>query len=212
MQISFFYDKGITRLFPLTLTRPADFFRVGIYRIHEKWQRMLQPKQMSRLVPAYLSAQYRVDELTDEPCLWINSRLLPDFDLQYHIRDLKIGQGLQHNGTPLLCLQDGMKSRQWFDAGEPDFNGISLSEIENPHLIENTWDVFRMNGEQIVFDLDLYGIYSRPGKLPAGVIADHPDQVFLEDSSIIEPGVVIISSEGPVYIGKNAYIMAGSVI
>jgi UDP-N-acetylglucosamine diphosphorylase/glucosamine-1-phosphate N-acetyltransferase len=212
MQISFFYDKAISRLYPLALTRPADYFRVGIYRIHEKWERMMQPKHISRLVPDYLASQYRVDELTDEPCLWINSRLLPDFDLQHHISELKIGQGLQHNGTPLLCLQDGMKSRHWFDAGEPDFSGISLTELENPHLIENTWDVFRMNGDQIVFDLDLHGIYSRPDKLPAGVIADHPDQVFLEDSAIIEPGVVIISSEGPVYIGKNAYIMAGSVI
>jgi UDP-N-acetylglucosamine diphosphorylase/glucosamine-1-phosphate N-acetyltransferase len=212
MQISFFYDEGITKLYPLTLTRPADYFRVGIYRIFEKWVRMMQPQNVSRLVPAYLSDLYLADEITGEPCLWINSRLMPDFDLQQRIGELRIGQGLQHKGIPLLCLQDGVKSREWFDAGKPDFSDISMDELEEPHLIVNSWDVFIRNGDQIVSDLDLHGIYSRPEMLPPGVIADRPDQVFIEDSAIIEPGVTIISSEGPVYIGKNAFVMAGSSI
>jgi UDP-N-acetylglucosamine diphosphorylase/glucosamine-1-phosphate N-acetyltransferase len=212
MQISFFYDSGADRLHPLALTRPVDFFRVGIFRIHEKWIRLLRPRSVSRLVPDYLKDLYAADELTDEPCLWINSRLLPDFDLQHHISSMKIGEGLQHNGVPLLCLHDGMKSRKWFDAGMPGFEGVSFSELENPLLLRYTWDVLLHNPEQIVFDLDLYGISAKPGPLPPGVFCDRPDQLFMEDSAIVEPGVTFITSEGPVYLGKNAFVQAGSMI
>ena len=52
MNICFFSDQFSANFKPLTLTRPLDDLRVGIFTIREKWIKILHPLGWIRQVDA----------------------------------------------------------------------------------------------------------------------------------------------------------------
>ena len=77
--------------------------------------------------------------------------------------------------------------------------------------IENTWDIFAKNDAAIREDFELLteDIFSQPIPKSVNVIA--PENIFIEEGAKLE-FVTLNASTGPIYIGKNAEIMEGSVI
>jgi UDP-N-acetylglucosamine diphosphorylase/glucosamine-1-phosphate N-acetyltransferase len=93
-----------------------------------------------------------------------------------------------------------------------DFDAYDLIDYEGDLLrIENTWDIFAKNDAAIREDFELLteDRFSQPIPKSVNVIA--PENIFIEEGAKLE-FVTLNASTGPIYIGKNAEIMEGSVI
>jgi UDP-N-acetylglucosamine diphosphorylase/glucosamine-1-phosphate N-acetyltransferase len=88
----------------------------------------------------------------------------------------------------------------------------SFEVTETPFRKLNAlWDIFILNGEEIVADFEVLtkGRSSQP--VPASNTIIGNGLIFLEPGAKVE-GATLNASEGPIYIGKNALVMEGSLI
>ena len=98
MNICFFSDSYTSNFKPLTLTRPLDDFRFGIFTIREKWINLLKPSHWVRQIDNYLSQIFPTGTMKDlDDYVWINSRFLPTIVLINSIQNLKPNNSLTWN-------------------------------------------------------------------------------------------------------------------
>ncbi len=78
-------------------------------------------------------------------------------------------------------------------------------------IIRYPWDIFRYNAEALITDFGLItaGRVSQP--IPASVQAINPEMIFIEEGAGLQH-CLLNASTGPIYIGRNAEIMEGSLI
>jgi UDP-N-acetylglucosamine diphosphorylase/glucosamine-1-phosphate N-acetyltransferase len=215
MQICFFEDKPVSRFHPLTLTRPIDDLRIGIFTIAEKWQQALQPEVCSRIPRAELSLLFPPSKLAEtKPCIWINSRYLPTDSLIEEIRNLGENSVIKKEETFVAAHTDPTLTVSWILGGEPDFDSLSPVNCQNDvRCISSLWDLFLMNEQEITADLARMDIspVSQNQVLPRAIF-ENSEQIFVHKNAVIEPGAVLLAVDGPVFIGKGAVIQAGAII
>ena len=195
MLLSLFDDDQIEHLFPLALTRPAADLRCGMLTIAEKWQHLLNPSQTFFETRNYLQNKFRKSEGPVQ--LRINGRLLPSDDIIEVIKKLQPGERLLSQGV-LLAENPGSA---WLD-----------KEFEAPvRLLKRPFDIFSELGREIEADFQLLtkGRNSQP--LPDSVNTTGSFPIFFEEGAKAA-FCSINASAGPVFIGKNAEIMEGSLI
>lgn len=214
MQICFFEDERFTQLHPLTLTRPVDDLRVGILTITEKWQNVLQPEHSARLLRPELKKVFEQDSLdSDAPCLWINARYLPGDTLVKEIRDLGPGNCLQAGNTTIAANVDGTESKKWLENGKTLFNTLFVLKSNDFESVQHPWEIFLWNGKEIRKDIErLNPTQSRNTDISNKVHFENEGAIFINDGVRIEAGCVLNAEKGPIYLGKDATVMAGSVI
>jgi UDP-N-acetylglucosamine diphosphorylase/glucosamine-1-phosphate N-acetyltransferase len=214
MQICFFEDEKSSTFYPLTLTRPTDDLRIGILTISKKWDQSLNPSKSARILRPELAGVFKKGHLSkDENCIWINSRYLPTTQLVTQIKNLSKGQYLRYGETVIAANVDGKISKQWLEDGKPDFNTLFVLESNNYLSINNLWDLFQLNGKEIVRDLKLL----EPNNSIGGTVSKHSvlenkDKIYIQEGATIEAGCVLNASKEPIFIGENATIMSGSHI
>jgi UDP-N-acetylglucosamine diphosphorylase / glucose-1-phosphate thymidylyltransferase / UDP-N-acetylgalactosamine diphosphorylase / glucosamine-1-phosphate N-acetyltransferase / galactosamine-1-phosphate N-acetyltransferase len=78
-------------------------------------------------------------------------------------------------------------------------------------MLRYPWHIFHYNGEALTDDFDLLtsGRISQP--LPSTVQAVHPDNIFIEEGARLQY-CTLNAETGPIYIGRGAEIMEGSLI
>jgi len=78
-------------------------------------------------------------------------------------------------------------------------------------ILQYPWQIVEFNGAALEDDFDLLtrGRQSQP--IPATVQTINPDQVFIEEGATLQYNI-LNASTGPIYIGRNATIMEGSMI
>ncbi len=191
------FDTRWEDLLPLTYTRPVSDLRIGIWTISEKWERHLgQP--VSCQTEDYLQKKYPLVKQTQNR--WINSSVLPDSNLVQAIKELQPGASLNNGDLEIARLEneDGSLGDQIVD-----YSGELV-------VIEYPWDLFMNNGTAIKEDFKLIGAPKGAEKLR------ERNQVFGEDVFVEEgakvQGAILNAETGPIYIGKDAEIMEGSVI
>lgn len=214
MQLCFFEDEAFKQFHPLTLTRPVDDLRVGILTIARKWERALKPENTSRLLRPELQEVFQTGEIdVSESCLWINGRYVPGPSLVKEVKQLGIGNCLQSNSTLIAAHTDGKTSQTWLEEKKPDFNSLFVLESSGFCSIRQLWDLFQMNGEQIRADLKLLQpAGSGNADISEHAILENSNEIYIEDDVTIEAGVILNAKKGPIYIGKGATVMAGSII
>ena len=214
MQICFFEDAQSDFFQPLTLTRPTDDLRIGILTIADKWVNALDTTTYSRIVKNPLSHVFESGQIDDEQdCIWINSRYLPSDNLIEKINDLSAGQCLQFGDIVIAAKVDGPQSRQWFENGAPDFNKLFVLESSDFLSISNLWDLFQLNGREIVRDIALLNVQpSENINISDHAVLENPGDIYLQDGATVEAGCVLNAEKGPIYIGKNATVMSGALI
>lgn len=190
------------QLLPFTFTRPVAHIRIGILTLAEKWQAYLNTKP-SFITDEYLSTKYPVDMQTDN--LFVDAALLPNAQLAKALMGLKLGQALFKNGRALAARGDQnlpLAKIHTFVAFE--FEG-DITAIDRP------WDIFRYNGKAIKEDVELLttGRQSQPLDASNQVIGNHA--VFLEEGAQVRCAI-LNTTDGPIYIGKDAEVMEGSLI
>ncbi|NGP89362.1 putative sugar nucleotidyl transferase [Fodinibius halophilus] len=214
MQLCFFEDTISENLQPLTLTRPVDDLRIGIHTISKKWALALDAAAPARLLRSHLQTVFSRGTINaSEQCLWLNSRYLPSNSLIQKVNELSVGQCLQHGQTVIAACVDGATSAEWHKKNTTDFSNLFILETSDFLSINYLWDLFQLNGQQIRFDTSLVPLEEDIEiTISEDAVLHNPDKIFIEEGATIEPGCILIAEKGPIYIGRNATVMAGSHI
>ncbi|NGX84909.1 GlmU family protein [Aequorivita sp. KMM 9714] len=197
------FDGNVrNQLLPFTFTRPVADIRVGILTIREKWEHYLG-FTTTTVTEDYLSDKYPFLELDKN--IFINASFLPSQNLVNIIKNLEENQAVFFDDEPLAFFTS--------DGQEVDFDTYDVIQYEHKDVlrIENTWDIFSKNGEAIKRDFEMLteGRQSQP--IPEGVWAKNPENIFIEEGAKVE-FCTLNASNGPIYIGKDAEIMEGSLV
>ena len=189
-------------LLPFTFTRPVADIRIGILTIREKWEKYLG-YTTTTLTEEYLMEKYPLVEMEEN--IMLNASFLPNPILIDMVQNLNPKEAILF-GEEIIAFHTN-------DTQEDiDFDEYELIEYEGDVLrIENTWDIFAKNDAAIREDFELLteDRFSQPIPKSVNVIA--PENIFIEEGAKLE-FVTLNASTGPIYIGKNAEIMEGSVI
>ena len=193
MIIRFFEDPNNQDLLPLTATRPAAALRVGIITISEKWSHLLKADATGYLTKDYL--QTRFPDVNAQ--VNILGNLLPNDLLVKAIKALGENESLIHGDDD--CLAYTGNGENWI---------VFEGEVQR---IIRPFHIFKHNGAQITYDFNQ--ITNNRQSIPLSptntVIGNHP--IFLEEGAQVEC-CIFNTQQGPIYIGKNAQIMEGSIV
>jgi len=204
MNYILFDQKRIKKsLLPLTYFRPVSVMRCGILTLKKKWEIFLN-QPVYTLSETYLSEKFPV--YFEEDNIYINSALLPDKDLLQAIQTLNFNERLVSNNM-ILAFRAGKLSWE----AVQNFKGKTQVFQKSVESIQKTYDIFKKNGEQIQKDFKriTQNRQSQKLSLTNTKIGKYP--VFLEEGAVVE-AVIFNTDDGPVYIGKNAKILEGSMI
>lgn len=189
-------------LLPFTYTRPVADIRVGILTIREKWELHLGGTTTT-ITEEYLSEKYPMVELEEN--VMINASFLPNGELTALIQSLSEKQAI-FSGDEIIAFHSTDEQ------DEVDFDTYDVISYEEDCLrIENTWDIFSKNAEAIRADFDLITKDRTSQPIPATVNVIAPENIFIEEGAILN-FCTLNASSGPIYIGKNAEIMEGTVV
>lgn len=189
-------------LLPFTFTRPVADILVGILTIREKWENYLGTTTTT-VTEEYLTEKYPMVEM--EQNVMINASFLPNPVLVEMIQNL--------NPNEAIILGEEIIAFYTTDTQEDiNFDDYELIDYEGEFLrIENTWDIFSKNDAAIREDFELLTEDRTSQPIPKSVNVISPENIFIEEGAKLE-FVTLNASTGPIYIGKNAEIMEGSVI
>jgi len=210
--IILFGEDNWFHFLPLTLTRPVCELRVGILTIREKWEKWLDCKG-SFITQDYLSEKYPI--CIEQDNLLINSTFLPTESLVNAIKKLDLNHSLML-GTEMVAArisEDRLNRLATDESVIPSLNAHDLVGNDDITIdrITRPYHIFSKNGLEIVRDFELItkGRTSQPISTSNHVMGKHA--IFLEEGATMEC-CTINTNDGPVYIGKNAQVMEGSLI
>ncbi len=196
------FDDSRENLLPLTFTRPVCDLRIGILTIREKWERFLGIST-STITENYLSAKFPCKESNSNTL--INGGVCPTAELVNAINKLTNGERLVKNGKLVAVSVSGSVSN--VELSNKDGNEFADEMI----AIEHPWDIFSKNGEALKADFELITSERASQSLSDSVTVIGNGQVFLEEGAKAE-ACIFNTSNGPIYLGKDAEVMEGSVI
>ena len=189
-------------LLPFTYTRPVADIRIGILTIREKWEHRLG-LTTTTITEEYLEEKYPMVEMAKN--ILINSSYLPTKALVELVKLLSENQAIFNNGEVVAFF--AKKTQE-----EVNFDTYEQFEFEDDVIkIDHTWDIFSKNGEAIDQDFQLLTQGRRSQPIPEGVRYLNKEHIFIEEGAEIS-FAILNASTGPIYIGKGAKIMEGSIV
>ncbi|MBT3210303.1 MAG: glucose-1-phosphate thymidylyltransferase [Bacteroidetes bacterium] len=205
MNYLLFDDQSWEQLLPLTFTRPVAEIRIGILTIREKWNLYLNT-QCSFLTKDYLKTKYAAK--VAENNILINGSILPETKLVEKISELEKNQALIKDNI-IVAVNVGEFSNFNLENNFENFSKINYEyEISK---INFTYEIFKKNGEAIQNDFELLTKNRKSQKLSKTNNILAAENIFLENGAKVEFATLNASS-GPIYIGKDAKIMEGSIV
>ncbi len=214
----FFEDELLENFHPLTLTRPIWDLRVGIFTLAEKWMHAMgipdaSAKGILREHQQGVFERFILND-THSSVLWLNPRIIPSIKLAAQIKKLKVNEGLTID-KQLIAAHISNDIHQKWEVYRFNLKDLKSREVEKNDIttLSNSWELFQLNGKQIVHDIELIDTQPliNPGRYPHTILIN-TEQIFVEEEAVIEPGAIITAVKGPVYVGKGAQIMANSVV
>jgi UDP-N-acetylglucosamine diphosphorylase/glucosamine-1-phosphate N-acetyltransferase len=189
-------------LLPFTFTRPVADIRVGILTIREKWESFLE-YTTTTVTEEYLSEKFPMVEM--EVNIMINASFLPNGALVEQIKNLAPNEAIfKDEDLVAFYVREGEEV--------DDFSKFEAIEFEDQLLkIEHTWDIFSKNGEALIEDFNLITHNRQSEPIPTTVQTLGSEQIFIEKGATLNY-VTLNASSGPIYIGRHAEIMEGSVV
>ncbi|MBX2923498.1 MAG: glucose-1-phosphate thymidylyltransferase [Chitinophagaceae bacterium] len=204
MNIILFDTAERNFLYPFTATKPVAALRAGILTNLERWEKSTGLKAFA-FTAGYLQPQWELPD--DNENIIIDARVLPDKTLIETVMNLETGEGLT-DGKNLI-------------AGKPvDWRMKSLDLPSFPkyivfnsglYTIKQPWHLFQLNEYLLRADIHLLTAARASSGLSDTNRVLNGGDVFIEEGASVEL-CYINAGTGPVYIGKNAVIMEGSII
>ncbi len=201
--ILFDNTEARSNLLPLSFTRPLADFRVGITTIREKWEAII-PATYSYMTAEYLSKKYPAAEADDT--IYIAGNVCPSYAPEFAeaVTSLQRGQALMCGDT--LAAFRGSRE-QFLDAE----SHVKVPCETKLNIINNLYDIFLTNGEQISRDFDFARKADSQLLSPSNRLIGPAESLYIAPGAKVE-GAIINTSAGPVYVGADAEVMEGSCL
>jgi UDP-N-acetylglucosamine diphosphorylase/glucosamine-1-phosphate N-acetyltransferase len=206
--LQFAEPSQIENLYPLTITRPAADLRCGILTIAEKWMRDLsiEKEHTGFLTREHLNhPQSRFNQLNatgiPSAIIQIHGAIIPNPMLVSQAKGLKPGEALSHNNEIIVsCITT-----------ESSEISNTINYTDSFDSIDRPYHIFALNGKEIIQDFARItgGRSSSSFSSSNRAFGIHP--IFIEEGAKVECAT-LNSNDGPIYIGKNAEIMEGSLV
>ncbi len=179
---------------PLTLTRPVGDLRIGILTNAERWKLMVKDANISFETEDYLAVRFP----SVSNAINVNACMIPNAEVVAAITRLK--------GNEELVIDGNWLAKSGTGDIIIDYKG------ERPVFINQRWEIFQKNDLVLKADFELItkGRTSVQLSPTNTIIGDH-QQIFLEEGAKVEASI-LNTTNGPIYIGKNAEIMEGSIV
>ena len=186
----------------LPLPRPIAEIRIGILTIREKWETYLGTST-STLTEDYLSVKFPIVEKAENIC--INASFLPNKNVIQTIKQLQKNEAVVYNNQIIAYYTQNPKE-------QPTINQYKQVAFKEEIIqIANTWDIFSKNGKALEDDFNLLTSGRKTEPISANNNTISPKNIFIEKGAKVK-FCTLNASTGPIYIGKNAEIMEGSII
>jgi UDP-N-acetylglucosamine diphosphorylase/glucosamine-1-phosphate N-acetyltransferase len=179
---------------PLTLTRPVGDLRMGILTNAERWKLWLKDAVISFETEDYLADKFP----SQSNAVNVNACMIPNNDVVEAIKKLKGNEELVVDGNWIAKIGTGDVIINFYG--------------EKPLFINERWEIFQKNDVILKSDFELItkGRTSVQLSSTNTIIGDH-QLIFLEEGAKVEASI-LNTTNGPIYIGKNAEIMEGSIV
>lgn len=198
-------------LHPFTYTRHIQDIRIGILTIREKWEYYLKIPSADKWEDNYLDGQHSVKiekSIGKDDYLMVHANVLPTKAIISKIEKLQ-------NGEFLTSGKEGGMAFKFSNKEVLDLYKIKINRsVEfkgEMKAIHFPWQIFQLNDWALRADFELLttGRKSKPISKTNKLV--NPSQIFIEAG--VEMEHCFINAEaGPVYIGKNAVVMEGSML
>lgn len=195
------------RLLPFTFTRPVGLIRTGILSIAEKYAYYFSGSRSSFLTQPYLQKKFPAEIQSRN--LLINASVLPDHAFAEHCKALKEGESLWKDDLFLAGHFSG-KEIETLDNSELPANS-HVAYAATIALVDNIWKIFSLNEGELAKDFKLITQGRKSQPIPQSNFVKNPENIFIEQGAVVESASLNASS-GPIYIGKDAEVMEGSLI
>jgi UDP-N-acetylglucosamine diphosphorylase/glucosamine-1-phosphate N-acetyltransferase len=189
-------------LLPLTYTRPVADIRVGILTIREKWEKYLGVTTTT-ITEDYLEEKFPMVEMDTN--IMLNASFLPNSNLVALVKDLKANEAIFKDEEVVAFYT--LNTQENVDFGTYDITPYKDEILQ----IKNTWDIFSLNEKALIEDYKLLTEGRKSEPIPRTVNCIHKENIFLEEGVDIS-FATLNASTGPIYIGKDAIIMEGSLV
>jgi len=194
-------------LLPFAFSRPIAEIRTGILTIREKWE-LLSGNRASIITEGYLSKKFPVKH--SPPDLFINGCILPDENLIEEIARLKVGESLVKG--PLLIATVIEKHKGAFSSEITHKKSKLKTYGKEVMHIHHLWDIFSLNDRAIGSDFRLLTKKRKSQQLDSSNrLIGSVENVFIEKGAKVRCSI-LNTETGPIYIGKDAEVMEGSMI
>lgn len=197
------FDGNVrNQLLPFTYTRPVADIRIGILTLREKWEKYLG-STTTTVTEDYLGIKWPMVEL--ETNILINASFLPSENLVQLVKGLTENKAIFYKDEPIAFFSS--------EGQEIDFDQFEIIQYDHDDLlrIERTWDIFSKNHEAIKRDFDLLTQGRKSQPIPEKTVTFNEKDIFIETGATL-PLCSLNATDGPIYIGKDARILEGSMI
>ena len=206
--LQFVEPSQIENLYPLTITRPATDLRCGILTIAEKWMRDLgiEKEHTGFLTREHLNhpkSRFNAVRATESSStiIQIHGAIIPNPLLIELAKGLKPGEALSHNNEIIVSCT----------TTESDEISNTINYSDSFDSINRPYHIFALNGKEIIQDFARITSGRSSSSLSSSNRAFGIHPIFIEEGAKVECAT-LNSNDGPIYIGKNAEIMEGSLV
>jgi UDP-N-acetylglucosamine diphosphorylase/glucosamine-1-phosphate N-acetyltransferase len=220
-KIYIYENHEVLNLEPVVLTRPAFDLRCGAFTFFERIQNAFPEAEIELIVRDELNmvTQELYPELTVNPTqveegLWILGNVLwTKEDLEKISK--KSYQFYYNEGELTAAYLRKDIGNNWLKMGGPTKDKIlacpTISEIKSK-VIKYLWDAVNLIDNAINADVNYFQSTNLKNKSLAGIHLINEDDIYIKTPDLINPGVVVDASNGPVIIADNVKIQSFSLL
>jgi UDP-N-acetylglucosamine diphosphorylase/glucosamine-1-phosphate N-acetyltransferase len=191
------------QLLPLTYTRPISTLRCGLFTAQERWEKLLLAEVYYN-TEDYLQSKFpNLDSDNKAEVLHINASVLGFNALANEIQEAVASNQSFH-------LKKNELSIAWL--GETKDQKEIQTELPDTELasIEQSWDIFSLNEWALQKDFEWFTANRTSASIDSSN-AVRGTRLFVEEGAQVYNSILNTES-GPIYIGKDALIMEGSIL
>ncbi len=211
MNIILFDNKAREDLYPFTQTKAVADLYYGIFTSKERWE-------LISGLPVYINTINYLADLYDQPVndviiendfLLIDASLKDEDSLRTQILSLQTGEAL-YDELGLIAGRSAAELNK-FNINDTESFFQSVIITDEVVRLQYAWQLFQWNDEQLRRDFLL--LFSRIQTQPISETNKiiQPENIIIEEGAVVEH-CIINALTGPVYIGKNAIVMEGSML
>ena len=198
-------------LFPFTLSRQIQDIRVGILTIREKWEQCLGLASFDKKEGDYKDLDRAIDigEIDDKDIIYlIHGNILPTSKLVKQIKKLKTGEfvSVPEKEGIIYCIS----KKEIIDSNNVKVKN-AIEFTDDFKEVKFSWEIFQLNKWALERDFELITEGKKSQKISSTNKFTKQENIFIEKGAEVEH-CFLNGTDGPIYIGKNAVVMEGSML